>query len=56
MLEKLAVLVKKGALTERLLYSLLKLFVARTANRRLLRNFDGTKAFELEHPNNPSNT
>jgi hypothetical protein len=53
--EKLVVLVKKGALMETLLYVLLKLFVAKIVNKRLLCSFDGAKAFVLEHTNNPFN-
>ena len=48
-MEKLAVLVKKEGVAEPLLYGLLKLFVARKANRRILGSFNGAKAFVLEH-------
>ena len=48
-------LVKKESLMKPLLYSLLKLFVAINANRRLLRSFDDVKAFVLEHTNNSFN-
>jgi hypothetical protein len=47
-MEKLAVLVKKETLTEPLLHSLLKLFVARISKRRFLCIFGGAKAFVLE--------
>ena len=54
MMEKLVFLVKKWTLMELLLYSLLTLFVARIANRRLLCSFNDVKAFVLEHTNNHS--
>jgi hypothetical protein len=54
-LEKLAVLVKKGVVAEPLLHGLLKLFVARNANRWFLGIFEGVKAFVLEQPYTPSN-
>ncbi len=47
-MENLAVLVKKETLTEPLLHSLLKLFVARISKRRFLSIFGGAKAFVLE--------
>jgi hypothetical protein len=53
-MEKFVLLVKKGTLMEPLLHVLLKLFVARRADRELLCSFDGIKAFMLEHTNNHS--